>query len=75
MQKDRIKLVSKGKFPFMILAIVTGVGIFVITRFFPKGYLTTLEIVGAIGALVIGFITILLVIWWANRPRKEENNK
>ena len=71
-KKKPIKLYSWRQGIVMGIAVCAGVGFSIYRTYSRKGYIDKVDVVCIILAVLICLAICLGVVWWGNRPEKEE---
>jgi hypothetical protein len=64
------KLVTKRRLVLPVIAILSGVALFVIREFCRQGRVSILTLGAALAALVIGLLILAVLVRHANQPEK-----
>ena len=64
------RLVTRGKFVLILLAVMAGVVWCFVREYRTEGRISTVTIASGIAAFVVGLAILLVVTWYANKSEK-----
>ncbi len=71
-EKKPIKLFSWQKYSLMGLALFGGVALSIYRSYTHKGYIDKIDVVSMAIAVLLFLGIVWSVVWWWNRPEKDE---